>query len=230
MRRWPRRTSRSRCASIRTPPGPPTASSRPSWSARSATSGGTILRSGRSDSFGRRSFPETGPRTELVELGFAEGIEDHATLVAGSWPVPVSVEEAAADTAAIPVAISENIAVPQGLAVGDRVRLPSRIDPEFTAPWLSPRSSGSTIPPTRSGGTTPRCSMARSRASASRPTGPSSRRPSGSGHARRPRPSAVHLARVAELRIADPRGDPRSQGSRRPARPAPRGPPWKASR
>ena len=95
--------------------------------------GGTILRSGRSDSFGRRPFPETGPRTELVELGFAEGIEDHATLVAGSWPVPVSVEEAAADTAAIPVAISENIAVPQGLAVGYRVRLPSRIDPGFTA-------------------------------------------------------------------------------------------------
>ena len=68
-----------------------------------------------------------------MELGFAEGIEDHATLVAGSWPVPVSVEEAAADTAAIPVAISENIAVPQGLAVGYRVRLPSRIDPTFTA-------------------------------------------------------------------------------------------------
>ncbi len=55
-------------------------------------------------------------------------------------------------------------------------------------PWLSPRSSGSTIPPIRSGGTTPRCSMARSRASASRPTGPSSRRASGSGHARRLRP------------------------------------------
>ena len=92
--------------------------------------GGTILRLGRSDSFGRPG-PASGPRTDLIEVGFAEGIEDHATLVAGSWPVRVSVEEAAAE-AAIPVAVSENVAGALGLAVGDAFRLPSRIDPDFS--------------------------------------------------------------------------------------------------
>ena len=93
--------------------------------------GGTIRRSGRSDSFGRPG-PATGPRTDLIEVGFAEGIEDHATLVAGSWPVPIPAEEAAAE-AAMPVAVSENVAESLALAVGDAFRLPSRIDPDFTA-------------------------------------------------------------------------------------------------
>ena len=93
--------------------------------------GGTILRAGRSDSFGLPG-PASGPRTDLIEVGFADGIEDHATLVAGSWPVPVSVEEAAAETA-IPGAVSEPVAESLGLAVGDAIRLPSRIDPDFIA-------------------------------------------------------------------------------------------------
>ena len=93
--------------------------------------GGTILRSGRSDSFGRPG-PATGPRTDLIEIGFAEGIENRATLVAGSWPVPIPVEEAAAE-AAMPVAVSENVADSLGLVIGDTFRLPSRIDPDYTA-------------------------------------------------------------------------------------------------
>ena len=96
--------------------------------------GGTVLRLGRSDSFGLPG-PPSGPRTDLFELGFAEGIEGHATLVAGSWPATVSLEDAAAE-AAVPVALVEQVAGTHGLAVGDEVRLPSRIQPDFVVPVI----------------------------------------------------------------------------------------------
>lgn len=94
--------------------------------------GGTVLRLGRSDSFGLPGRP-AAVRTDLVEVAFAERIEDHATLVAGSWPAPVSVDAAAAETA-VPVAVAENVAETLGLGIGDERRLPSRIQPDFVVP------------------------------------------------------------------------------------------------
>jgi hypothetical protein len=94
--------------------------------------GGPILRLGRSDSLGLPG-PPSGQRSDLFELGFAEGIEDHATLLAGSWPATVSVEDAAAESA-VPIVVVENVASTHRWAVGDEFRLPSRIQPDFVVP------------------------------------------------------------------------------------------------
>jgi len=90
--------------------------------------GGTVLRLGRSDTFDLPGQP-AGPLTDLVEIGFADGIEEHATLVAGSWPDPVDAAGAAA-----PVAVAEAVAGSLGLTVGDDVRLRSRIQPDRVVP------------------------------------------------------------------------------------------------
>ena len=71
----------------------------------------------------------------IVRMHTDEGIEGHATLVAGSWPATVSLEDAAAE-AAVPVALVEHVAGTHGLAVGDEVRLPSRIQPDFVVPVI----------------------------------------------------------------------------------------------
>ena len=84
--------------------------------------GGTIRESGRTDSFALPDQPAGGVR-DLAVLGFAEGIEEHATLVSGSWP-----RETAIRGAPIPVAVSELTADPLGLVVGDGRRLVSRLD------------------------------------------------------------------------------------------------------
>ncbi|MEX2182959.1 MAG: hypothetical protein WEC14_00785, partial [Chloroflexota bacterium] len=85
--------------------------------------GGTVLRLGRSDSFSVPGLTGRG-LTDLFEIGFAEALEEHATLVAGSWPVP-----AAGPEGAVPVVIAENVADALRLDVGARLPLESRIHP-----------------------------------------------------------------------------------------------------
>jgi FtsX-like permease family len=87
--------------------------------------GGTVLRLGRSDSFSRTG-QQPSALTDLFEVGYAEGIEGHATLVAGSWPDQTSGAEAP-----LPVAIAESVADALGLATGARLPLEGRIQPDF---------------------------------------------------------------------------------------------------
>jgi hypothetical protein len=94
--------------------------------------GGTIARFGRSDSFDLPGQPP-GPRTDLVDIGFAEGIEDHASLVDGAWPLDAP-DAAAGGPGPVPVAVSEQAAGPLSLSVGDELRLASRIEPSFVVP------------------------------------------------------------------------------------------------
>jgi ABC-type lipoprotein release transport system permease subunit len=80
----------------------------------------TVLWSGRSNTF---ALPGQDPDEvrDLATLGFADGIEEHTTLVAGSWPV-----DAAGET--VGVAVSEEVAAELGAAIGDQMRLTSRLD------------------------------------------------------------------------------------------------------
>ena len=95
--------------------------------------GGTILRFGRSDTFDLPGRPPSADgRAEIVELGFAERIEDHATLLAGTWPSPVPAT--GGGEAPVPVALAASVAAALGLEVGDELRLPSRIDIGFVVP------------------------------------------------------------------------------------------------
>ena len=94
--------------------------------------GGTITRFGRSDSFDLPGQPP-GPLTDLVDIAFAEGIEDHATLVDGAWPLDVTAGAGGRD-GSVPVAIAEQAAAPLGLSVGDELTLGSRIEPTFVLP------------------------------------------------------------------------------------------------
>jgi FtsX-like permease family len=59
---------------------------------------------------------------DLAVLGFTDGIEEHASLVAGAWPA-----EAAGDEA-IDVAVSEEAATEMRATVGDELELTSRLD------------------------------------------------------------------------------------------------------
>ena len=90
--------------------------------------GATIQRSGRSDSFELPSVP-SGLLVDLVEIAFVEGIEDHATMVEGSWPAGTVPAEAA-----VPVAIADGVAARLGLAVGDELDLASRVHAGFSTP------------------------------------------------------------------------------------------------
>lgn len=89
--------------------------------------GGTIRRFGRSDSF---ELPRVsgGPLIDLVDIGFAEGIEEHAALVEGSWPVDAPAEQP------IPVVVADTVAARVGLGVGDERTLASRVHADFGAP------------------------------------------------------------------------------------------------
>ena len=86
--------------------------------------GGAVRRVARSDSF---SLPGVVPAglTDLFQIGYAEDIERHATLVSGSWPTAAS-----GAGPAIPVAIAEGVAGTLELSVGGRMELESRIRPE----------------------------------------------------------------------------------------------------
>jgi hypothetical protein len=87
---------------------------------------GAIAAIGRSDTFGLPDRPQ-GPRTELVELGYAEGLADHASLTAGAWPTD-QVE------GPVPVAVAGFVAGPLGLAIGDELLLPSRAQTDVAVP------------------------------------------------------------------------------------------------
>ena len=63
---------------------------------------------------------------DLLKLGSLEGIEDHATLVAGTWP------RTAATDAPLQVAVLQPIATTLGLHVGGTLSLVSRVDPNTT--------------------------------------------------------------------------------------------------
>jgi hypothetical protein len=90
--------------------------------------GGTIVRYGRSDTF-ELPGPSTGPLIDLVELGFADGIEDHAELVGGAWP-----SRASGPTDPLEVVVSDGVASPLGFGVGDELGLESRVRAGFTVP------------------------------------------------------------------------------------------------
>jgi len=90
--------------------------------------GGAVLRQARSDSFALPGQPPDAVR-DLAVLGYAEGLADHATLVAGEWP-----EDADATDAEIQVAVTEVVAGTLGLEVGERLALQSRLDAGFVAP------------------------------------------------------------------------------------------------
>jgi ABC-type lipoprotein release transport system permease subunit len=83
--------------------------------------GTTVAFSARSGTFALPGQP-AGEVRDLTELGVMEGIEGHATLLAGGWPV--------SDLGAgqVGVAISEQVAELLGAGLGDELRLVSRLD------------------------------------------------------------------------------------------------------
>ena len=83
-----------------------------------------VVASARSDSFTLPGQPADQVR-DLAILGFLDGIEEHATLVSGAWP-------AAAPSAAVEVAILDQIADTLGLGVGERLPLIGRLDASRT--------------------------------------------------------------------------------------------------
>ncbi|HEX5469193.1 MAG TPA: ABC transporter permease [Gaiellaceae bacterium] len=86
--------------------------------------GAAVYRSGASDSF---SLPDKAgiPADALTVFSFYEGLERHATLVAGSWPEPTSGEEI---SAVLPAEAARDL----GLAPGDELRVAATSDPGRT--------------------------------------------------------------------------------------------------
>lgn len=92
---------------------------RPRLETALAGSGGEIARVTRSGSLADAGAdPDTV--TDLTLLASLEGIERHATLVVGTWP--------AVGAGPIQVTLSEGAAAAMGVAVGDPLRLASRLD------------------------------------------------------------------------------------------------------
>lgn len=83
-----------------------------------------VVASGRSDSF---ALPDqaTDQIRDLTTLGFLEGVDAHATLTAGAWPVTV-------EKGPIQVSVLDLIAESLGLQVGHRLSLVSRLDASQT--------------------------------------------------------------------------------------------------
>lgn len=89
--------------------------------------GEAIVRSGRSDSF---DLPgPSGPLVDLVEIGFMDGLEGHASLVSGTWP-----DRTADAGEPIPVVVADSVAGSLGLAEGVESLLASRIRTGFSVP------------------------------------------------------------------------------------------------
>ncbi|MGZ8563463.1 MAG: FtsX-like permease family protein, partial [Candidatus Limnocylindria bacterium] len=84
-----------------------------------------VVASGRTDSY---TLPGQDPEHvhDLVIFGFLEGIEEHATLLAGAWPLSV------APDAPMQVAIAEPTAETLGLQPGDQLSLLSRLEADRT--------------------------------------------------------------------------------------------------
>lgn len=85
--------------------------------------GATVVRSGRSDSF---ALPDQRGETvtDLSVFTFQDDIENHATILEGSWP-------AATAGAVLPSAISESAADILGITLGDELTLESRRERGF---------------------------------------------------------------------------------------------------
>ena len=224
MRRSPRRTSRSPCASTRTPPRPPTASSRPSWSARSATSAGRSCgRDARTPSDGALpgDWSSDGARGARVRRGHRGPCHARGRVLAG----------------------------PRlgGGGGGRHSRHPRRdLREHRRAARAGGRLPGSPAEPDRPGihrdrGCRRDLPDRRSRRSVLVGRPPGARWPGHEralrdlravlhdaravrGHARRPRARERSSPGArCRVRVADPRGDARPSGSRRPARPTARG-------
>ena len=89
---------------------------------------GSIVRVGRSDSFALPGRTDSAVE-DLVVLGFADGIESHASLVAGAWPT-----EGGPSDGPIPVAISDRVSAALGIGVGDHESLENKVTPGFIVP------------------------------------------------------------------------------------------------
>jgi hypothetical protein len=82
--------------------------------------GARIARSGRSDSFSLPDQPGADV-TELAVFGFYENVEQHATLIAGAWPVGMTVQ-------GVEAAIPDSTAAQLGVGVGSELAMESRRD------------------------------------------------------------------------------------------------------
>jgi hypothetical protein len=84
-----------------------------------------VVASGTSDSF---ALPgqDPGEVRDLATVAFQQGVEEHATLVSGAWPVRVD------PGSPVQLAVLEPVAATLGLAVGDPLALVSRLDPDVT--------------------------------------------------------------------------------------------------
>ncbi len=84
----------------------------------------TIRSAGMTSSFALPDQP-TGEVRDLATLGFLDGVEAHATLVDGAWPVAATPGEP------LQLAVIEPIATTLGLEVGRMLSLTSRLDREL---------------------------------------------------------------------------------------------------
>ena len=86
-----------------------------------------IVAAGLSETF---TLPGQDPDNirDLATLGFVQGVEDHATLVSGTWPAEPGPD------GPIEVAVLEPIAEALGLSTGDDLPLVSRRDEDVTVP------------------------------------------------------------------------------------------------
>jgi hypothetical protein len=83
-----------------------------------------IARAGTGSSF---ALPGQAEVRDLAVAGFAEGVEGHATLVAGTWPGQA---QTPAD-ASVPLIVSEPVADQLQLTVGESLELVSRLDEDL---------------------------------------------------------------------------------------------------
>jgi hypothetical protein len=91
--------------------------------------GGTVTRFGRSETFDL-PVPAGGPVETLAVIGYAEGLQDVATLADGSWPT----DRVGAASGPVSVVVARQVAEPLGLAVGDVMSLTSRIESDLVVP------------------------------------------------------------------------------------------------
>ena len=86
-----------------------------------------VVASGESETF---TLPGQDPDDvrDLAVLGFLQGVEDHATLVTGTWP------ETAAAGAPVQLAVLDSVAATLGIQAGDALELESRRGETVTLP------------------------------------------------------------------------------------------------
>jgi FtsX-like permease family len=89
--------------------------------------GGAVVGYGRSDSF-ELPGPPSGPLVDLAELGFIDGLVEHAELVEGVWP------EGDGGSGPLLLAIADSVAARLDLPVGHEFMLQSRATAGFSVP------------------------------------------------------------------------------------------------